>query len=175
MPQHFDGLMVEILERIYASLKESLHLLRESLHLENEILHRLRKDIQRTTQLVTVFGDNIMAATLAGSEIVGQSVIATIVAYEADGITATPGAVVSAQAWSAVSDATIATLTANADGTATFLALAAGTLTGSVSATVTDPDGTVLSLTGSYTLVVSAASPSTGRSVNLQVSFGTPA
>jgi hypothetical protein len=173
MPKHHDGLMTEILERINEFLKEGIHLLRESLRLEHEILRHLREDIQRTTQLVTVFGDDTMAATLPGSEVVGQSVIATLVAYEADGITATPGAVVSAQVWDAVSDATIATLTANADGTATFVALAAGTLTGSVSATVTDVDGTVLTLTGSYTLVVTT-SP-TGRSASLQVSFGIPA
>lgn len=111
-----------------------------------------------------------MAATPV-TEAIGQSTIATTVPLEADGLTVTPGAVVSAQVYT-ISDPTIASQTANADGTATYKALAAGTAIVTVAATVTDPDGAVSSFTATNTITVTAA---TGRSTGLQINFSTPA
>lgn len=102
-----------------------------------------------------------------GTAYVGQSLVATAVPQEADGTTTTPGAVVSGQSWS-VSDATVASVTTNTDGTATLKALSAGTVSVGVTAWVTDPGGTATTFTGGGTLIVSAA-PVTA---SLGVSFG---
>lgn len=144
--------------------------LKNILHIVRRIDRELHPHHSRTTELKIVFGDNTMAATLPGSENVGQSVIATAVAYEADGITPTPGAVVSAQVWT-VDNAAIASVTTNSDGTATFVGVAAGTATATCVATVTDTSGASTSFTATNTLVVSAP---TGVSAGLQISFGTP-
>jgi len=111
-----------------------------------------------------------MAATPV-TETVGQSVTATAVPLEADGITVTPGAVVSGQVWT-IDNAAVATQTANADGTASYLALAAGTATVTVVATVKDADGTTASFTATNTITVTVP---TGRTASLQINFGTPA
>lgn len=111
-------------------------------------------------------------ANTPGTEAVAQTVILTIVPIEADGVTVTPGAVVSAQTYT-VSDPTIATQVLNADGTASYTGVAAGTATISVTATVTDSDGTVGNFTGTTTLTVTGAA--TGRTAGLQLNFGTPA
>lgn len=146
----------------------------KSIELLEQILHTLRRiehDLNRShTQFIAIkFGDN-MAATPV-TEAIGQSTIATTVPLEADGLTVTPGAVVSAQVYT-ISDPTIASQTANADGTATYKALAAGTAIVTVAATVTDPDGAVSSFTATNTITVTAA---TGRSTGLQINFSTPA
>jgi len=110
----------------------------------------------------------------SGTMLVGQSLAATAVPLEADGVTPTPGAVVSSPTWS-VSDPTVATFTQNADGTATLTAIASGTVSVGVAATVTDSDGTAGTFSGSNTLVVSAPPPPpTGRTASIGVSFGTP-
>jgi hypothetical protein len=125
---------------------------------------------QRTKTLKIRIGESMAPVTL----LVGQSVPATAVPLEADGVTPTPGAIVSNPSWS-VTDPTIASLTANADGTATLKAIAPGTVRVDVVAAVTDSDGTVSTFSGSNTLTVSAPSPPpTGRTASLGVSFGTP-
>jgi hypothetical protein len=150
------------------------HLLEEILRMLREIKYRLDHPFHpfRTSRIAINFGGSM--SEIPVTEAVGQSVIATAVPLEADGLTVTPGAVVSAQAWS-ISDPTIASQTTNADGTATYAALAAGTATVTVSATVTDADGTVGSFTATNTITVTAVTPPTGRTVSLQINFGTPA
>ncbi len=105
------------------------------------------------------------------SETAGQSVVASVIPLEADGTTQTPSATITSQTFS-VSDLSIATLTDSADGSATIAAVAAGTATVSVSAVVTDADGTVQTFSATGTVTV--AKP-TGRTASIAISFGTPA
>jgi len=148
---------------------KSIELLEKILHTLRKIEHDLSHSHSHTQFIAIKFGDN-MASTPV-TEAIGQSTIATTVPLEADGVTVTPGAAVSAQVYT-ISDPTIASQTANADGTATYKALAAGTATVTVAATVTDSDGTVSSFTAANTLTVT---PATNRSAGLQISFSTPA
>lgn len=103
----------------------------------------------------------------SGTAFVGQLLVATAVPLEADGTTTTPGAVVSGPIWS-VSDANVASVTTNTDGTANLVALTSGTVSVGVTASVTDPGGTATTFTASGTLTVSA--PATTAS--LGISFG---
>jgi hypothetical protein len=152
------GRAIHLLENIEFLLRQQTILLRE-------ILDRLTP---RTTSIKIQFGDT-MANTV--TELVGQSVTATVVPLEADGSTTTPGAVVSAQTWTLAATGVV-TLTSNADGSASFVAVAAGTATVDVSATVTDSDGTVGNFTTTGTITVTAP---TGRTASIAISFGTPA
>jgi hypothetical protein len=106
------------------------------------------------------------------SENVGQTVTATVVPFEADGTTQTPGAIVSAQVWS-IADPTIASQNVNPDGSATYTGLTAGSTTVSVTATVTDSDGTVQNFTAQAGLtVIAVVAPD--RTASIQIQFGTP-
>lgn len=105
---------------------------------------------------------------------VGQVIPATVVPLEADGVTPTPGAVVSEESWS-VSDPTIASLVSNADGSASLTGVAAGEVTVSVSATVTDTNGAVSQLSATNTLTVEAAPPPpppTPLTASIEIAFG---
>lgn len=103
---------------------------------------------------------------------VGQSTTATIVPLEADGVTITPGAVVSSATIS-VTDPSV-TVVDNADGSVTITGIAAGTASGAASAEVTDEDGTVTELTATFSVTVNAVTPPpppTGRTTSIGVSF----
>lgn len=106
--------------------------------------------------------------------IVGQSTKGTIVPLEADGVTVTPGAVVSAQTFT-ISDPSL-TAVPNSDGTVTISGVAASTaaVTGTATATVTDADGAVSPFTQSFTVTVNSAPP-VGLTTAIGVSFSTPA
>jgi hypothetical protein len=124
---------------------------------------------QRTIQLAIVFE----AAMNSVSMTVGQSVVATAVPLEADGITQTPGAVVSNVTLSA--DPAFLSTFEHDDGTVTLTAmLGPGTATVTASATVTDADGTVTTLSATGTVVISAPAPP-ARTVSLGISFSEPA
>jgi len=128
-----------------------------------------RPQPQRTTNLKVVIGGTMDSATM----LVVQSLAAKAVPLEADGVTPTPGALVSNESWS-VSDLTVVTSTLNADGTVTLTAIAPGSVTVGVSATVTDSDGVVGTFSGTNTVTVTAPPPPTGRTASLGISFGTP-
>ena len=108
--------------------------------------------------------------------LIGQSSIGTVTPLEADGLTVTPGAVVSNQSWS-ISDPSL-TLATNSDGTATVTGVAdsAAPVTGSVSATVTDADGTVSSFSATFTVTVTGTTPPPqARTASIGVAFSQPA
>lgn len=144
-------------------------------HLLEEILYELRRIRRRldaasehkTFQLGIILGDTMTPATLA----VGQHLGATVVPLEADGITQTPDATLSDIKWS-VDDQTIVSEFVNPDNTSTYTGLKPGTATVTVSATVTDQDGTVTDLTASNTITVTGTAA--GRTVSLGINFGPP-
>jgi hypothetical protein len=105
---------------------------------------------------------------------VGQKSVASIVPLEADGVTVTPGAVVSAQALN-ITDPSFS-VTPNGDGTFTIAALApnAGTapVSGTATATVVDAGGTTGTFSVPITIQVNAP---TGVTAGIGVNFTTPA
>jgi cytoskeletal protein RodZ len=134
--------------------------------------HWHRRKRKHTTAVAILFqGEKQMGTLNSISETAGQSVVASVIPLEADGTTQTPSATITSQTFS-VSDLSIATLTDSADGSATIAAVAAGTATVSVSAVVTDADGTVQTFSATGTVTV--AKP-TGRTASIAISFGTPA
>lgn len=104
---------------------------------------------------------------------IGQSSTGTVVALQADGVTETTGAVLSNVVW-ALNDPAV-TVTANADNTAKITAVSATTsdLSGSVTATVTDSDGTVNSFTANFTVSVGGTTGG-NRTASIGVRFSTP-
>jgi uncharacterized protein YjdB len=108
-------------------------------------------------------------AAPAGVLAVGSTITATFQPVMADG-NVNPTATLSTQpSWSS-SDTSVATVTANADGTAAVLGVGAGTATISATAgSFTDDDGTVVGpLDASNT--VSDTAPA-NRTVSAQISF----
>jgi len=95
---------------------------------------------------------------------VGQKVTATATEADATGINVP---VVPANLTWTISDVTIASVVTNADGTATFTALAVGAAT----VTVTD---TAFNLTSTDTLTVTTAVPPSVPA-SIAITFGTPA
>lgn len=153
--------------------KPSNHqLLERILETLERIERKLSTPTARTTRIAIQFGANTMAFN-AVTLLVGQSTIASIVPLEADGVTVTPGAVVS-NATISETDPSV-TVTDNADGTVTIAGVAAGTATGTASATVTDADGTVNTFSVSFTTTVNAVTPPTGRTASIAVAFSVPA
>ena len=89
---------------------------------------------------------------------VRDTVVITPIPLESDGAAQTPGATVSVNSW-ASSDASLASIAANSDGTATLTALAPGTVTPLLSATVTDPGGSPVAFNATgASISISAAS-----------------
>jgi hypothetical protein len=129
-----------------------------------------RCEPQRTISLAVVFEDEEMNSV---SMLVGQSVVATAVPLEADGLTQTPSASVSGATWSAPSD--LLASKDNGDGTVTLTAVKAGTASVIVSATVTDADGTTSSFSGTGVVTISEPPAPPARTASLGVSFSTPA
>lgn len=105
---------------------------------------------------------------------VGQSSIGTVVPLEADGVTVTAGAAVSNIVWT-LSDPAVTVVT-NPDNSVKITGDAATTadLTGTVSATVTDSDGTTQNFSASFTVSVGAVTPPTNRTASLGVRFSVP-
>jgi hypothetical protein len=172
------------LERIL-SVRRRMYLLEEILRTQREeldILLRLEQSLFPPTAGIRVCFTHftspgahpIMASV---SLVVGQSTLATIVPFEADGITQTPGAVVSAQSFSIPGDQV--TIVQNDDGSATITAVAATTddIQGSANATVTDADGTVGQFSANFTITVTGTNPPppSDRTASIGVTFSTPA
>jgi hypothetical protein len=135
--------------------------------------HKHHHHEHRTASIAIQFGENNAMNSL--SLTVGQESTGTIVPLEVDGVTQTPGAVVSAQEY-VISDPSLEATT-NADGSVTILGIAAGsTVSGTASATVTDADGAVAQFTQTFTVTVSAAvvTPPTGLTTSIGVSFTAP-
>jgi hypothetical protein len=108
---------------------------------------------------------------------VGQESTATITPLEADGVTVTPGAVVSQQIYT-LSDPSL-TIVTNADGSATItgVAASAGAVSGTAQATVTDADGAVATFSEGFTVTVNGVTPPpppTGLTTSIGVTFSTP-
>lgn len=105
---------------------------------------------------------------------VGQSSVGTVVPFLADGVTQTPGAVVSAQVWT-ISDPALV-VTSHPDGTVTVAATAAtaADVNGSVKATVTDSDGFTQELSKDFTISVGGVTPPVNRTAGIGVSWSNP-
>lgn len=136
--------------------------------------HRKRRHHHRhTTRISIQFGENAMNAVKLT---VGQKTTGTIVPLEADGVTPTPGAVVSAQSYT-ISDPSLEAVT-NADGTLTITGIAAstGAVSGTADAIVTDADGAVKQFSQTFTVTVDAVVvPPVGLTTSIGVEFSTPA
>lgn len=171
-------------------VKQEDCILEEVKHIEHEVVEHVEKAVERieeefehlfhhhhprrTTSIAIIsFGDTTMNDITL---LVGQSTIGTIVPLEADGVTQTPGAVASAQAFSIPPDPSFGAVD-NGDGTLTITgnAPSAATVTGTATATVTDADGTVNSFTQPFTITVNGVTPPTERTASIGVSFSTPA
>lgn len=121
-----------------------------------------------TDKIAIVFGGNMSATP--GTVVVGSNVVASIVPLEADGVTVTPGAVVSAQGY-AIDNPALATFVVNPDGTATFTGVAPGTANVTATATVTDVGGTGVSFTTTNTLTVTPIPPPPAVTASIQLNF----
>lgn len=137
--------------------------------------HHHHNPAGRTASIAVCFGEKHMNTLIL---LVGQSSTGTVVPLEADGVTQTPGAVVSNQSWS-ITDPSL-TATTNADGSVTIEGVVANDspVSGTVNATVTDEDGTVNSFSATFTVSVGTATPPpppTGRTASIGVNFTTPA
>lgn len=148
---------------------EEISLLWQILCELREINWKLTKLVPRSTEDIAIsFGGSMLPTP--GNVAVGSTVVASIVPLEADGVTVTPGAVVSAQGY-AVDNPALASFVVNADGTATFTGLAAGTANVTATATVTDASGTANSFTTTNTLVVNAVTPPPATTASIQLNF----
>jgi hypothetical protein len=120
----------------------------------------------RTTNLVIHFGgimefvDSITLSVDGTNDAVGLPV-------ESDGVTVTPNAVVSDQVWDSQAN-NIITLVTNPDGSCTVTAVGEGNAQLSLTATVTDKDGTVQTFT---TVGVVKVTVPTGRTAGLVINF----
>ena len=163
---------VKLQREILQAIREQSQSLRYILETQQHTLCVLEKiwgDIRprRASSIKLAFGGNMSATP--GTIAVGATVTGTIVPLEADGVTVTPGAVVSAQAYS-VDDSSLVSFVTNSDGSATFTGVAAGTATVTATATVTDASGTVNSFTTTNTLVVTGGT-ATGVTAGIQLNF----
>jgi hypothetical protein len=104
---------------------------------------------------------------------VGQSSTGTVTPFLADGVTQTPGAVVTSATWS-LTDPSV-TVTTNADNTVTVTGVAATTapVTGNVTAVITDSDGTVGTFTATFSITVGGGQQE-NRTASIGVSWSTP-
>lgn len=103
---------------------------------------------------------------------VGQSSTGTVTPFLADGVTQTPGAVVTSATWS-ISDPSVSVAT-NADFTVTVTGVTATTspVSGNVTAVITDSDGTVGTFTATFTITVGGGQEN--RTASIGVSWSTP-
>jgi len=165
------GLLNHILQAIQDSNAIQQKILDE-LNKQTAILREIADDLapspDTTTAAAIRFGVN-MAAT-PGTQAVGSVLTATVVPLEADGVTVTPGSKLTTNPTWASSDAAIATLVSNADGSATITGVAAGTVTITATGSVfTDNDGTATSpLDATNTDTVTQP---TFRTVSAQINF----
>jgi hypothetical protein len=148
-----------------------LYLLKES-QAQTAILGQIRDDLApeptRTTTAAIFFGAN-MAAT-PGTLAVGATLTATFVPLLADGITVNTTSKLTTNPTWATSDATIASIVSNADGSATVTGVAAGTATITATAgSFTDSDNTVVGPLNA-TNTVSDTAPVL-RTVSAQINF----
>jgi len=136
------------------------HILREVV----AIRHLLSLFIPRTTQAQVSFGGLMAAAP--GTQAVGTTLQAVFQPLEADGVTITPGAVLSTPPTWSSSDPSIATVDSN--GIVTGVAAGTATITGS-QGVFTDADSVATApLDASNTTTVTQP---TGRTVSAQVVF----
>lgn len=166
--------MIDLGLEYYLIFEKLLRAQEEQIRELRHISHQLAKLIQednpnRTRQAGIAFGDT-MAAT-PGTQAVGSVLTATFVPIEADGVTSTPGAVLTTPPVYTIDNTAVATIVDNGNGTATITGVSAGTATVTATGGVfTDPDGVVTSpLTATNTDTVTGAS--TGRTVSAQINF----
>lgn len=161
-----------LLEALRFSIQEQIEANRQLSEISNKIDQLIPELGDATDKIVIVFGGNMPRTP--GTVAAGSTVVASIVPLEADGVTVTPGAVVS-NAGYAIDDSTIASFVVNPDGTATFTGLAAGTANVTATATVTDASGIANTFTSSSTaLTVTAVTPPTETTASIQVNFAPP-
>jgi hypothetical protein len=146
---------------------ESNKLLRSIEHYLFEIWKILRpKHNPNTTGAAIAFGGSMTSTP--GTLAVGTTITATFVPIEADGITQTPGAVLTTPPVYTIDNPAIATIVDNGNGTAAITGVASGTVNVTATGGVfTDSDGTVSApLTATNTATVP-----TGRTVTAQINF----
>ena len=151
-------------------LKEELRHVIHELHVISKKIDQLLPEPADTVDRIAIVFGGSMPAT-PGTVAVGSTVVASIVPLEADGVTVTPGAVLSAQGYT-VDNPSVASFVTNPDGTATFTGVSSGTATVTATATVTDLSGIANGFTATNTLVVTG--PSTGVSAGIQINFAAP-
>lgn len=139
---------------------------------EQEILHILRRiarretppNTHRTTQARIAFGDNM--AAVPGTQAVGTTLQAVFQPIEADGVTITPGAVLTTPPTWSSDNAAVATVDAN--GVVTGVSAGTANITGT-DGVFTDADGVATApLTASNS---DSVTQPTGRTVSAQISF----
>lgn len=140
--------------------------------------HAWKKPKKRTKKLIGKFtwkGISVQGENLVITEplVVGFSVADLVSGLYSDG---TPSAATFTNVTYTPADPTIATATPdpNVPNGAIINALAAGTTVLNYSATVTETDGFVHTVTGADTVVVTAAPPPPQRTTALVGNFGTP-
>ncbi len=103
---------------------------------------------------------------------IGQSSTSTLTPLLADGVTPTPGAVITSATWS-LSDASISTVTNGNEITVTAVAETTNPVNGSVVVVVTDSDGTVGNFTVSFTVTVGGVPP-VNRTASVGLAWSVP-
>jgi hypothetical protein len=129
---------------------------------------------QRTLRLRIEFRAESQILMSPASIQVGQSIVASAIPFEADGVTQTPGAVVSSQSWSVSPSTSVVEQTINADGTATYTGAGPGTAVVYFSGTVTDTNGAVSTLSSSATITVAAPAPPVPLTASVNIGFSAP-
>ncbi len=166
---------------IFCHHEETERLLRELLNASREEIRLLRHILKhisppKRTQSIELIFSTVHAlhltvggsmAAVPGTVAVGGTLTGTIVPLEADGITQTPSAVVSGQSYT-VDNTSVVSVVTNADGSATFTGVSAGSATVTATATVTDSDGTVGNFTTTNSITVTQP---TEHTASIQLNF----
>jgi hypothetical protein len=152
-------------------LEYLISLAEESNKLQGRVIHDLRRILKLLTRQPVAI--RICYHSIEGEPItmpaninVGQTIIATPTELDAAGV-AFPIVPANIQWTSSDTAGATATMTVNPDGTATFVGVAAGTVSVSVS-------DTAYGLSASDTLTVNAVPPPPDKPVSLGISWGTP-
>jgi hypothetical protein len=136
----------------------------EKILAEEKKIERSLEDIERWQKRPVSMKLQFEGATMDVSLTVSQTVLATVAEFDASGNVV---AIVPANLSYTSSDATVATVGVNPDGSATVVAVAAGT------STITAADSAFPALTATGTVTVTGGG-TTGEPVTMTLTFGTP-
>lgn len=137
-------------------------------HIERE-LHKLTHPSHRTATARVSLGGSMATS---GTNVVGTTITATFQPLLADGVTVNTATTLSTPPTWSSSDATVATVTPNADGSAAVLGVGAGTATITASqGSFTDADGVVVGPLDASNDVSDTGGGTSQRTVSAQISF----